>query len=406
MRSAVMKFARPALLSAAVLVTLAGCGKKQESRSAATASLPALKARVETVAPTKIPDSFWAVGTVHAKTTAKIAARIMGTLREVRARTGEVVAPGQTLAVIDDRDLTAQLHRAEAGLEASQRALEEVTQAQREAQAALEGAEASRQYAADTLSRYRQLFQEKSVSPHEFEGVRAKARGAEAQVEQARARLHSLAARREQAKAGIAQARAGTAAARVALGYATIRAPFRGVVVEKNAEVGDMAAPGRPLFVLEELGHHRLEVGVGETDLTAVRRGQSVTVRIDALGERKLSGRVSEIVPAADPASRTFTVKIDLPPLPALHSGLYGRASFSRGEKEALLVPTAALVTRGQIEGVFVVDAQNRARLRIVRTGRTYDGKVEILAGLAAGERILASNVSEVRDGARVEALP
>ncbi|MBI3015490.1 MAG: efflux RND transporter periplasmic adaptor subunit [Candidatus Tectomicrobia bacterium] len=392
-------------LLAVLILTLFGC-RKEEPRPPEPQVSTALQARVETVAKTSVPDAFWAVGTVKARTTAEVSSRILGTVKELWAREGAIVSAGEVLAVIDDRDLAAQVRRAEAALDEARRGIDEVDQSLREAAAALSGTEANRQYAAATLSRYSQLFQEKSVSPHEYEGVQAKARAAEAQVEQARARILSLEARKKQVEARIAQAQAETGAARVALGYATVVAPFRGQILEKKAEVGDMAAPGRPLIVMEETGHHRLEAGVGETEIATVRRGQAVAVQIDALGEKNLSGRVAEIVPAADPASRTFTVKIDLPPLPSLRSGLYGTASFPRERKEAVLIPAGALVTRGQLQGVFVVDGQNTARLRLVKTGATYDGRIEILSGLAAGERILTSEVSRAADGGRVQALP
>jgi len=225
-------------------------------------------------------------------------------------------------------------------------------------------------------------------------------------VEQARARLLSLEARKKQMEARIAQARAEADGARVALGYATVVAPFRGRIVEKKTDVGDMAAPGRPLIVVEDLGRHRLDANVGETGISSVRQGQTVSVQIDALGEKNLSGKVAEILPAADPASRTFTVKIDLPALPGLRSGLYGKVSISRGQKEILLVPASAILTRGQIQGVFVVDNQNTAHLRLVRTGASYGNRIEILSGLADGERILTSEVSKAADGGRVQVLP
>ena len=136
-----------------------------------------------------------------------------------------------------------------------------------------------------------------------------------------------------------------------------------------------------------------------------VRLGQSVPVTLDSIG-RALDGRVVEIVPAADPGSRSVTVKLELPALPGLRSGLFGRAGFRGAERLALLVPAAALVERGQLAGVYVVDGQSVARLRLVTAGPRRGDRVEILSGLRAGERIVTQGAERVVDGARVEAAP
>jgi RND family efflux transporter MFP subunit len=175
------------------------------------------------------------------------------------------------------------------------------------------------------------------------------------------------------------------------------------VVVERRVEPGDLAVPGQTLLVLDDPRVYRFEAEVGESAVGRVRLRQTVPIVLDALA-RTLEGRVAEIVPAADPTSRTVTVTVDLPADPELRSGLFGRARFPAGERQALLVPGAVLVERGQLTGVYVVDAHEIARLRLVTTGARQGDRVEILSGLRVGERIVVEGVERVSDGARVAA--
>ena len=201
--------------------------------------------------------------------------------------------------------------------------------------------------------------------------------------------------------AGAAELRA----AELALGETRITAPATGVVVDRRVEPGDLAMPGQPLLVLDDPRAYRLEAEVGESAVGRVRVGQRVPVVLDSLG-RTLEGRVVEIIPASDPSSRTVTVKLDLPVDPGLRSGLFGRARFPAGERQVLVVPSSALVERGQLTAVYVVDDQAIARLRLVTAGGRHADRVEILSGLDAGERVVVEGASRVSDGSRVAAGP
>ena len=203
----------------------------------------------------------------------------------------------------------------------------------------------------------------------------------------------------------IDQARAELRMAELALADTRLAAPASGVVVQRRVEPGDLAAVGQTLLVLDDPRVYRFEAEVGESTVGHVRLRQLVPIVLDALG-RTLEGRVAEIVPAADPASRTVTVKLDLPPDPALRSGLFGRARFPTGERQALRVPAAALVERGQLTGLYVVDRQGMARLRLVTVGAREADRAEILSGLEAGERIVVEGAERVSDGSRVAAGP
>jgi RND family efflux transporter MFP subunit len=206
------------------------------------------------------------------------------------------------------------------------------------------------------------------------------------------------------AKAGQSQAQAALSQARTSLEYARIRAPFDGVVTEKKADSGALASPGMPIFTVEDVRRFRLEAIVNESDLRYVRTGEQVSVAIDALDNAGLKGKVVQIVPAADPASRTFLVKIDLPTDTRLRSGLFGRAQFSRGERQALLIPRSAVVERGQLQGVFVLDQNGVANLRYITLGKPSGVAIEVLAGLQDGERLVTKPGAVDLNGKRVEA--
>jgi RND family efflux transporter MFP subunit len=190
-------------------------------------------------------------------------------------------------------------------------------------------------------------------------------------------------------------------AARIMRDYTRIAAPFSGTVTTKSVETGNLAAPGAPLLTIERDGAYRLEASVDESKLPVVKAGQTVEVALAAL-DRRLTARVSEIVPAVDAASRAYTVKIDLPALPILRSGMFGRASFSIGSRKVLAIPVGAVLERGQLQSVFVIDS-GIARTRLITTGQRQPDLVEVLSGLSEGEKLVYPLPSGLADGAAVE---
>jgi multidrug efflux pump subunit AcrA (membrane-fusion protein) len=142
---------------------------------------------------------------------------------------------------------------------------------------------------------------------------------------------------------------------------------------------------------------------VNESDLRYVHIGQQAPIRIDALGAKELKGKVGEIVPAADPSSRTFLVKLDLPADPGLRSGLFGRAHFARGERTSLLVPRSAVVERGQLQGVYILDQNKIANLRYITLGQPSGQQIEVLAGLQDGESVIAEPGGRELGGKKIQ---
>jgi len=163
---------------------------------------------------------------------------------------------------------------------------------------------------------------------------------------------------------------------------------------------GNLAVPGAPLLSIEQDGLYRLEASVDESKLASVRAGQAVEAVIE---DRKVNARVSEIVPSVDAASRTYTVKLDLPAMPRLRTGMFGRAIFPLGMEKVVAIPAAAVMERGQLQSVFVVE-DGAAHTRLVTTGRRAGDIVEILSGLNPGEKVVALLVPGLQDGVRVEA--
>ncbi len=247
-----------------------------------------------------------------------------------------------------------------------------------------------------------------------YEGARKQEiRQAEERVRQAHEGLRmALAAakevdvRAEQVKmlqAQLRQAMAILAAAQVQLSYATITAPFSGIVIKRHVDPGDMASPGMPLVTIVDPSSFRLEVTVPESYVKFIHLGDSVPVTIEALNQTAM-GRIYEIVPSADPISRTFVVKIRLPQMKGLIAGMFGRAEFPTGQIKSIFVPQSTVWQEGSLEGVFVVEGEKAVK-RVITTGKKINGFVEVLSGLKEGELVIVKGMDGLRDGTKVRAV-
>jgi len=381
---------------------LFACGK-EPAHEASPPEPPVVRGvTVAAAAPVEIEETVEAIGTVKSKTTTTISSRIVGAVLAMHVREGSQVQVGAPLVELDDRDIATTVRRAEAALAEARAAETEVERAIAAAEAGRAAAEAQRDLAAATLKRYQQLLDRKSVAPLEYDQVVARHKAAAADVERAAAEVAALRAKGSQVQSRIEAARAEIARAQVTQSFTEITAPFSGLVTVKHADVGAMAAPGTPLLTLEDNQHYRLEVSVPESQGTGIRLGQALPVSVDATG---LSTRatVGEIVPAADPSTRTIQVRLDLPASARLRSGLFGRAWIPVGRRVALRVPQAAVIERGQLQGVYVVGADAIARFRLIRTGAAQPGTFEVLSGLTPGEQIIVAGLEQVKDGVRIE---
>ena len=346
-----------------------------------------------------LPDPFEAGGVVRARAVAQIVSRIMAPVQSVRVSPGDRVRSGQVLVVLDGRDLEANRQRAAAARSGA-------VESSALADADVHAAEAGLNLARLTFARIRDLHASKSATQQEFDE-------AETQLKAAESRLKVAQARVAEARAGIESASAAAEAAAVASSYATLVAPFDGLVTEKLVDPGNMAAPGMPVITVEDTRSFRLDVRVDESRAALVRIGDPVEVRLDsaapqAAGEpapnaRLLAGRVSELARMLDPGSHDFLVKVDLPDTEQLRSGMFARAVFSGPVHRALAVPQSALVRRGQLSFVYVVD-EGRARLRLVNAAEPVGDHVEVRSGLVDGEQVVTSPPPTLVDGRSVTA--
>ncbi|GAB4238465.1 MAG: efflux RND transporter periplasmic adaptor subunit [Deltaproteobacteria bacterium] len=377
-----------AALVLSAFVGVSACGEKEKQGTAV--SRPVVRdVEVFEVRSAPREATAEALGTVRAKTTAAIAPRMMGRLTGVAVSEGSAVAAGALLATIDDTSARAQLASAEGAVAEAEAASEEVDRA-------IAQAEAGKALAEKTFDRFRKLLEGKVVTQQEFDEVEMRRTVAVKDLERAQQK-------KAQAGAKIAQARGQAAAAKAMLGWARVEAPFAGVVVEKRADTGSMAVPGVPLFLLEDPRRYRIEASVSETYLPVLKKGTPVRVVLDADPEKPVSATVSEVVPSIDPATRTFTVKADLPPGRA-RSGQSGKVRFAAGRGTVLAVPKRAVTRAGGIDAVFTVGmGDNVARLSVVTLGAEFDGRVEVLSGIEDGARVALSPIDKLSDGARVE---
>jgi RND family efflux transporter MFP subunit len=396
------------ILIGLVAFGMAACGKKEETAPEKIRTVRGPK--VEAVQTSQMEEVYEAVGTVRSKMASVLSSRITGQILAVHIREGDRVQAGQLLMEIDSREAAARLQKAQAGAREAQEMLEEVERNIQAAESAKRAAEANKTLAISTFNRYKTLLERRSVSPQEFEEVQARHQAAIAEADRAEENHRAILAKKEQVLARMEQAKAEVNQAQIAVGYAQIVSPIDGLVTAKQAEVGTLATPGLPLATVEDDTRYRLEAVVEESQIGKIRAGTTVRVGIDALGPMEWLGRVVEIGPATDPASRSSIVKVDLPQQAdrargrqILRSGLFGKALFSIGQRPALTVSEKAVMVRGQLQEIYVLDKENIARLRLIKTGKPYGQRVEILAGLREGERIVAEGVEAVSEGSRVE---
>jgi len=367
---------------------LSACGEKGKQGTAI--SRPVVQdVEVIVVRPVPRETTAEALGTVRARTTAAVAPQVMGRLTGVAVSEGSVVAAGALLATIDETTVRAQLSSAEGAVAEAEAAREEVD-------GAISQAEAGKALSEKTFERFRKLLEGKVVTQQEFDEVEMRRTVAVKELERAQQK-------RAQVSARISQAKGQADAARAMLAWTRVTAPFAGVIVEKRADAGSMAIPGVPLFVLEDPRRHRIEASVSETYLPLLGKGTPVRVVLDADPANPFPTVVTEVVPGIDPASRTFTVKADLPAGRA-RSGQSGKVRFAAGKGTVLAVPKQAITRAGGSDGVFTIGAgDNVARLSMITAGAEFGDRVEVLSGIEEGDRVVLSPIDKLSDGARAE---
>lgn len=329
-----------------MLVLSFGACSKKPHETVLGDDLPAVTIRVQTVESKPHVATEDVTGSVRAKLHSVIEAKVVGRIEKMRVVPGQMVKQGEVLVELDAREIQAKLDQAKAVRDQSER----------------------------DLQRYTALIANKVTTQAEFEAVQS---------------------RNRVAKAALAEAE-------TTLGYMTIGAPFGGVITRKSADVGDLASPGKTLLEIEDPAALRFEADVPEAIIASIESGAKLSVRIGAV---EVVGTVSEIAPVADSQSHTFLVKLDLPQSHGLRTGQFGRVAVPVSETSVLRIPASAVVQRGQMEIVFVVQ-KGRAQLRLVKTGKRFGDEVELVSGIEAHEQVAVENVSRLTDGQRMEVQP
>lgn len=373
------------LLSLLLSAFVFGCSKERpavtqpQTVSVTTASVEARD----------VPDTLEVVGTIESKREAVLSAKLMGAIRELPFDEGQRVRHGDAVVVIDASEIKAKKEEAEQARQEGLASANEADAALAEARAALENAKVN-------LDRMQNLYNEAAVTKKELDDMSTHYKMAEAKVRQADARRHQVKARIAQAEAGIAQADA-------LLSYAVIRSPLTGVVTQKMAQVGEMAAPGRPLVKVVDDVDLRLAANVKESGISGLKRGQTVSVKVDALPGASIEGTVSEIVTAADPKTRSFTVKVNIPWSPGLMPGMFGRLYLPSGTRKAVLLPEGSLLNAEGVQGVYVVASDGTIAFQAVRLGGSVEGKREALSGLKGGEKVATGDLGRISEGMKAK---
>jgi len=332
---------------------LAGCGDNQEKKEIHRP--PVTGVTVSAVTLSQEDEIHETTGTVHSAATSVISSRVMGIVLSLRVREGESVRKGQVLLTIDDRDASERVKAASMAVEAARQNLS---------------------LSEMTWKRYRGLYERQALARQDMDRIETQKNVAEADFRRAEAMLNE---------------------ARTYLSFTTITAPTDGVITSKKIDPGSMAVPGMPLLVLEGAGDEYVEIGMDESLSGKVKEGMPVSTKVETLG-KTIPGNVREIVPSVDPASRTFLVKVGLEGQD-LRPGLFVRVMVPVGKKQVIVVPEKAVVRRGELTGVYAVDAGGVVTYRLVRTGAAYQGGLEVLSGLSPDEKIITDHADRAQDG-------
>jgi RND family efflux transporter MFP subunit len=369
------------------VVGAAACSGGTADRQAAEEGA-AVSVTVDPVTLTAMPDTYEVGGVLVARQTTVVAARIMAPVVRVLVQPGDQVRRGQILVELEGEDAAAQADRAAAALASAQAMTTAATSGHAAARAALALATA-------THDRIAQLQKTRSATPQELDEAEAALRAAEARVDTAAAQVQA-------AQRGVEAAQAAVRSTTIARSWTSLTASTDGLVVARHVDAGSTVSPGQPLLTLEAPGALQMEVRVDASRASALQIGQSVDIRVDDGGASDWTpAQIAEIA-RVDPASHSFLVTLDAPVTSGWRSGYYARARFAEATRSRLTVSSAAVIDRGQLTFVYVVGTDGHARLRLVSTGQTWDGRVEVLSGLVEGDRVVTDPPATLTDGARV----
>jgi RND family efflux transporter MFP subunit len=357
-RSEMGYFSRTALVWVLLIVS-AVCTEatSDEQRPARPASLPV--ARVEVA---ENPIVYAVPGSVVSDERIDVSSRVVGFIQQLDVREGQKVSRGDLLVRIDPTDIDEAVRQAQAGVRASQEDLKD---------------------AELDVQKYAALAPSGAVATETLRKARVRADVAHTALDKAQSALTAAVAQKN---------------------YASITSPVDGVIVSVAKRSGEMATAGSTILTVESHEVLLFKAFVSESNLALINPKAPVTVRIDTLKDTPFQGRIRGVVPSGDDVTRRYEINIILPSEPSLAPGMFGRAEFVLGAEKAPVIPHSALVRRGGLDGVFVLDGKI-ARFRWLRTGRTLGDSIEVVAGLSGGETILTTVNDTVYDGSAVETV-
>jgi RND family efflux transporter MFP subunit len=332
------------LTAAALVLGLAACGSPEPP---APRAQPAERLETAVVERRDVELTYTAEAVVEAVRQSTVSAQIAGRIVELRFDVGDYVKKGEVIARIDERAATQALAASEAQV--------------RQAEAALRNARAE-------FERSRQLVAQKFLSQAALDR-------AESEYKAAQARVTALLA--------------GAGQAQTERSFATIVAPYSGLVSARHVELGEMATPGKPLMTGFDPGTLRVTATVPQAQVSAIQSGAKAHVEVPS-SARWVEATQLTVIPQADPRTHTTQVRLGLPAdVRGIYPGIYARAHFVTGRTSALLVPRAAVLQRSEVTAVYVVPESGAPQLRQIRLGTAGDERaVEVLAGLRPGERV------------------
>jgi multidrug efflux pump subunit AcrA (membrane-fusion protein) len=385
-------------LMVVLVMSIAACSSEDNTSEGRLGRPEKVRVKTELVREARLPMVRSFTGTVASADTALLTPKVTGYLEALYVKAGDTFKKGELLARITSKELVDKKNYAESAVKEAGNGERQAALGRKMADSKLKQAQAQYALAEKTYQRFRNLLETESVSRQEFDEVEAKYKAALEAVNLAQENIRLAAEKLTQVRIKKQQAVAMLDEVKTYLGYTELRAPFDGVMLQKLMDIGNLAAPGQPIL---KIGSHRnvIYAYVNGSVVRNVKTGQVAMVEIPSANQT-FSSKILDVDPNIDPATRNFRVKLsgsgDLVP------GMYASVHLEEGYEETIVVPRSAVLERGEISLVFV-DKDNRAEMRIVKTGRSVKDTIEILSGLAPGEKIIMDKASELKSGDLLE---